>query len=256
MNFIIPAAVIVGLLAVIGGAGFWLKIKLSKISRQAFGTDSLMEGYREQQRRLSETPRSVQSMTGIYGPEILRDFPDFDLDLYRDKAKNVVRGYLNAIATGSAATLPEEVTPTLKNSITEISENLRANGQKQYYREIVIHACEIGRYIKSGGMVTIRFNTSVGMIAYLEDETGNIINGSRDEKLQTVYEVDLIYLQDADVMGVYGEGLGLNCPNCGAPIKNLGQKFCAYCGTGVVEVNTRVWKFNAVREQTKRRTAF
>ena len=57
-------------------------------------------------------------------------------------------------------------------------------------------------------------------------------------------------------MGVLGEGLGLTCPNCGAPIKNLGQKFCLYCGTGVVEVNARVWKFNAVREQTKRKTAF
>lgn len=257
MNIIIPLAVIAGLLAVIVGAGFVIKFKISKFSRQAFGTDDLMEGYREQQRKLSETPRSVQSMTNIYGPEILRDFPDFDIDLYRDKAKNVLRGYLNAIATGSVATLPEEVTPTLKNSITEILENLNANGQKQYYLEPVIHACEIGRYIKSGGTVTIRFNTSVGMIAYLEDiDTGKILNGSKTEKLQTLYEVDLVYLQDADVMGVYGEGLGLNCPNCGAPIRNLGQKFCEYCGTGVVEVNTRVWKFNAVREQTKRRTAF
>lgn len=257
MNIIIPLAVIAGLLVVIVGAGFVIKSKISKFSRQAFGTDNLMEGYREQKRKLSETPRSVQSMTSIYGPEILRDFPDFDLELYRDKAKNVVRGYLNAIATGSAATLPEEVTQTLQNSVTEIIENLNANGQKQYYLEPVIHACEIGRYIKSGGLVTIRFNTSVGVLAYLEDvDTGKILNGSKDEKLQTLFEVDLIYLQDADVMGVYGESLGLNCPNCGAPIRNLGQKFCAYCGTGVIEVNTRVWKFNAVREQTTRRTAF
>ena len=120
----------------------------------------------------------------------------------------------------------------------------------------MVHACEIGRYRKTGGEVVITFNTAVGLYAYLEDENGKVINGDKDNKLQTLYEIDLIYLQDADKMGVYGEGLGLTCPNCGAPIKNLGQKFCDYCGTGVIEVNTRVWKFNAVREQTKRRTAF
>ena len=52
-------------------------------------------------------------------------------------------------------------------------------------------------------------------------------------------------------MGVYGEGLGLSCPHCGAPVRNLGQKFCEYCGSGVIEVNTRVWKFNSVRGADK-----
>ncbi len=255
-NIIIPLAVIAGLVAVIVGGGLFIGHKIKRFSRSAFGTDNLMEGYNAQKRKLSETPRSVQSMTGIYMPSILRDFPDFDIDLYRNKAKNVVRGWLNAIATGSTATLPEEVTETLKNHALEIIETLSANGQKQYYKEPVVHACEIGRYIKTGSEVIICFNVSVGVYAYLEDENGKLLNGDRENKLQTLFEVDLLYVQDADVMGVYEEGLGLSCPNCGAPIRNLGQKFCEYCGTGVIEVNTRVWKFNAVREQTKRRTAF
>ena len=96
----------------------------------------------------------------------------------------------------------------------------------------------------------------MGMISYLEDENGRLINGDRENKLQTVYEVDLVYLQDADKMGVYAEGLGLTCPNCGAPVRNLGQKVCEYCGSGIIEVNTRVWKFNSITEETKRRTAF
>ena len=227
-NIIIPLAVIAGLVAVIVGGGLFIGHKIKRFSRSAFGTDNLMEGYNAQKRKLAETPRSVQSMTGIYMPSILRDFPDFDID----------------------------VTETLKNHALEIIETLHANGQKQYYKEPVVHACEIGRYIKTGSEVIIRFNVSVGVYAYLEDENGKLLNGDRDNKLQTLFEVDLLYVQDADVMGVYEEGLGLSCPNCGAPIRNLGQKFCEYCGTGVIEVNTRVWKFNAVREQTKRRTAF
>ncbi len=256
-GFIIPLAIIAGLLLTIVGTGFFIKHKITKISREAFGTDSFMEGYKEQKRKLSETPRSVQSMTGIYLPEIHKDFPDFDYDEFKTKAKAVLMGYFNAVSTGTTETLPkEDMTLSLINHILEINEALAANGQKQFFIEPVIHACEIGRYLKDGATVTIRFNIAVGLYSYVEDENGKVINGEKDEKLQTLYEVDLVYLQDADKMGVYGEGLGLNCPNCGAPIKNLGQKFCLYCGTGVVEVNTRVWKFNAVREQTKRRTAY
>lgn len=256
-KIIIPLAVIAGLLLVIVGAGFFIKSKLSSISRQAFGTDDILKGYKEQKRKLSETPRSVQSMTNIYLPQIQRDFPDFDYDDFKTKAKAALIAYFNAISTGSIETLPKDImTNALVDHIVEINEALAANGQKQHFIEPVIHACEIGRYIKSGGTVTIRFNTSVGLYSFIEDESGKVINGDKEDKLQTVYEIDLIYLQDADKMGVYGESLGLTCPNCGAPVKNLGMKFCEYCGSGIVEVNSRVWKFNAINEQTKRRTAY
>ena len=255
-NIIIPLAVIAGLLVVIVGCGAMVFFKLKNVSKQVFGTDNFFEGYNEQKRKLAETPRSVHSMTGVYLPKIREDFPEFDYDYFCTGAKAVVRGYLNAIATRSTATLPKDITQSLKNHISEIIENLNINAQRQHYEEPVIHDAQIARYNKNGATVTIQFNVSVGVIAYLEDESGRILNGDRNEKLQTVYEVDLVYLQDADKMGVYNEALGLNCPNCGAPIRNLGQKFCEYCGTGVIEVNTRVWKFNAVREESQRRKAF
>ena len=37
-----------------------------------------------------------------------------------------------------------------------------------------------------------------------------------------------------------GEDKG--CPNCGAPMKGLGQQICEYCGSPVVPVDTRVWR--------------
>ena len=49
---------------------------------------------------------------------------------------------------------------------------------------------------------------------------------------------------------------GKFCPNCGAPIKNLGHKFCDYCGTSIVEVNVRSWKFDSVKEQTVQRRQY
>ena len=255
-KIIIPLAVIAVLLLIIVGAGLLIKAKLSKVSREMFGTSDIIKGLNEQNKQLSETPRSLHSMTDVYLPSIQRDFPEFDYEHFRTGAQAVLRGYFNAVSTGSTDTLPKEITLSLKDHIREIIVNLGENRQRQYYLEPVLHDTQIARYIKSGGAVTVLFNIAVGMYSYLEDENGKVINGSKDTKLQTVYEVELLYVQDADKMGVYSEALGLNCPNCGAPVRNLGMKFCEYCGTGLIEVNTRVWKFNAVNEQTKRRTAF
>ena len=113
-NIIIPLAVIAGLLAVIVGAGVAVGAKMRRVSKDVFGTDDFLKGYNEQKRKLSETPRSVHSMTNIYLPKIHQDFPEFDYELFRLQAQEVVRGYLNAITTGTTATLPDTVTPTLK----------------------------------------------------------------------------------------------------------------------------------------------
>ena len=57
----------------------------------------------------------------------------------------------------------------------------------------------------------------------------------------------MIYIQDEDaVRGTAASGAGLSCPHCGAPVKQLGSKTCAYCGMAVAELNLRVWKFGTV----------
>ena len=38
------------------------------------------------------------------------------------------------------------------------------------------------------------------------------------------------------------------CPDCGAPIKNLGAKFCEYCGSAVEVINSRVWSLEHIKE--------
>ena len=41
---------------------------------------------------------------------------------------------------------------------------------------------------------------------------------------------------------------GRPCPNCGAPIKNLGAKSCEYCGSAVEVINSRVWSLEHIKE--------
>ena len=246
---VIIAAVVVAVLAI--------RARVQSFSRQIFGTSSLLKGYNEQKKKISESPLSVRSMTSIYLPQIHRDFPEFDYELYKQKAQAVLRSYFTAVSSKNVLALAEECSGTLKNSVTGIIEDLERRNVTQHFDENVIHDVQIARYIKDGATVTVLFNAAVGQYSYLEDENGKIVLGSRDIKHQTIYDVALVYVQDARKMGVgVDSAIGLNCPNCGAPIRNLGQKFCEHCGSGVIEANTRVWSFDSVKEQTKGKTAY
>lgn len=245
----------VGAVIAIFIAVFGIARKTRDVSRSLFGTDSLIEGVNKQKEMMSETPRSLHAMTSVYLPQILRDFPQFDYELYKNKAKSLLRSYFTAIETKKSTALAEECSQTLKNNVQGIIEDLNSRNVKQFFNQCVIHDVQISRYIKTGATVTIVFVLSVGQYAYIEDENGKVVFGDKTLKHQTVYEVGLVYVQDVDKAGAES-GLGINCPNCGAPIKNLGVKFCEYCGTGIVEINERAWKFNSVNEQTTGRKAY
>ena len=85
-----------------------IRNKIREISRSLFGTSSFVEGINQQKEQMSETPRSLHSMTSIYLPNIQKDFPEFDYDLYKNKAKSLLRSYFTAVSTKKASALTEE----------------------------------------------------------------------------------------------------------------------------------------------------
>lgn len=252
----VPVGLIVILVLVIAAAiavaVAVLKVKngVRQISRNLFGTDSFSQGLNNQKKEMSETPRSLQAMTRLCLPRIQRDFPEFDYEDYKQKAQTVLRSYMNAVEEKNPDLLCGECTKALKDSVKSIVEDLSARGYTQSFDDIVIHRTEISRYTKDGATARILFVSSVGSYSYTTDGSGKVVYGTREMKTQSVYETELVYVQNVDRMADGSEGLGLNCPNCGAPIKNLGHKFCEYCGTGITEINIRAWRFSSVREQT------
>lgn len=248
---LIVTLVIVAIAAVtIAVAVYKIKRGIENVSRNLFGTSSFTEGLNKQKRQMSETPRSLQAMTRLELPRIKKDFPEFDYEEYKRKTQSLLRSYFNAIEDKKPSLLSGECSDALINSVEGIVADLDSSSYSQIFNEVVIHNTEISRYSKNGATATIKFVTAVGYYAYTQDANGKVVYGDKDIKTQTVYETELVYVQDVEKMGVQGSAMGLTCPNCGAPIKNLGQKFCEYCGTGVTEVNIRSWKFDSVKEQT------
>lgn len=211
---------------------FFFKTKLENISMTLFGTKNILEGFKKQEIEYQNTPKSVSSLDRVVKPNILKDFPQINFDELTAMAENAINLYYTSLEKGKLQKI-SNASDNLNNKInTKIEESKQNNDT---YKMLKIHQTVINSYSNSKGSCIITFQTS---LEYLK-------NGEKEqERLNT----DLIYVYDeTDVKDTYG--VSLNCKNCGGPIKNLGDKVCPYCGTGVVEYTSKVWKVNDIYEK-------
>lgn len=229
------------------GVFFYLKGKLRDFSKAAFGTESFIEGYKRQADVLAEQPKSVCGMTRLMEPQIMRDFPDFSWAQFKAKAENLLTSALYAISEGNLSRLAADTSESVKDEIrTRIEEN-NFSQIKERYENIQIHQTEISNYRHEPGKCIITIQCAVGYLFYKE-QNGKVIEGNKERKKQTKYNIELIYVQDADKFE-FDNAYGTTCPHCGAPIKGIGKNFvCEYCGLGVTPINIKVWSLHKFYE--------
>ncbi len=220
---------------------------VTSYSRLLFGTENPAEGLRKIEMENAGTPKSIASATSLYLPQIMRDFPEFHYDEMKTRAENVLTSYLRSIDAVNASLLTEG-TEELRESLGMRIQMLRNRECAEHFQRIHIHRTEISQYRREKGRCSVVMQSSVEYIHYVGQGT-KVVSGRKDLKEQARYNVELVYIQDRDTVENLGDsGLGLNCPNCGAPLPGLGAKTCIYCDTPVVEFNIRVWQFCAVKE--------
>ncbi|MBO5525019.1 MAG: zinc-ribbon domain-containing protein [Roseburia sp.] len=243
---VLLAAVLIGAVVVMQ--------KIKGFSRSVFGTDSLAEGLERQADELALTPKSVSGMTRIFAPQIQRDFPDFHLEEFKDKVENALVAALQAIGAGTsfAGGLSEAAEETVKLSEDfklQVESRIRANqtaGVREHYEQITVHQTEISNYTKQKGKCVITFQSAVGHLHYKEKD-GKVTEGEKNRLEQTKYNVEVMYIQNGALAGE-GNAFGTTCPNCGAPVTNLGAMYCEYCGSAVTPVNVKVWSVHSFYE--------
>lgn len=242
-------ALVLGLILVgaAGGLVFYVRNRIRRFSKQFLGTEELIKGFKDIEKISSETPKSVSAMTSLYLPKIKKDFPEFEFNEMKGRAENVLTSYLSALSTRDAASLSEG-TAEFREKVAMQIQDLRNREVKVNYTNKKIHRTEISDYKKREGRCIITFQSAIQYMYTMKNTEGKLVEGNEQLYTQGKYNIDLIYIQDRNlVVEDRDHALGVNCPNCGAPISMLGRKTCEYCGTPIVEVNLYAWNFSDVK---------
>lgn len=239
------------LLCVIGaGLVLFYKIRsaVRSVAKEAFGTSDLRKAKRMIEEQYEHTPKSVSAQTSFRMPQINRDFPDFSFDQMKSRVNSAITSYL-AACDASDANLFKDGSDELKSYLDSHIKLLKENHQDEHFENVKLHQTEICDYKKSGGTCTVVFQTSLQARYFVTNDKGKVVKGTNVATTQTRYKTELVYVQDSSIMEQSTKrGIGLVCPNCAAPITNLGIKKCEYCGTTIIEWNVKVWEIGNIVE--------
>jgi len=240
------------LLLVISGIGIAVLTAHRKVKRLINSPNSsvgqifqVLNALKQRGDIVDEAPKSVASMTRLMEPQIMRDFPEFSWDEFKAKSENMLASVFLAITANDTGRLVE-ASEDIKRQVANTIEENRLGGIAESYSNIQIHQTEIANYQKLNGKCVITIQSAVGYI-YTKMQDGKLIDGDAEHTTQTKYNVELVYIQDMEMVGDK-TSVGTTCPQCGAPIKKLGSKFCEYCGSGVIPVNIKVWSLHKYYE--------
>ncbi len=212
---------------------FYLKEKIENFSLQVFGTKNIMEGFKRQELEYSETPKSLSSMDSVIIPKITKDFPHINIEELKRQAENTLVECYTSVENKKVKELNKVSTKLQNNLINQID---KIKDKDISYFDFRIHRTVLHSYTNINGLCAVIFQSS---LEYIKRTKKN------SKKNQIRVNTEIVYVYDeTDIEGEYG--VSLNCHNCGAPIKNLGEKHCSYCGTGVVEFATKTWKVNDI----------
>ena len=199
-----------------------------------FNTTSLREALDKSEIEANSTPKSLSSMESIYLPKINKDFPSLNINELKTEAESVIRGTFDAIENKDTKAYLKysKINSYINNQIDDYK-----NSEIHFY-SIKIHNTVLSRYENSKGIATIYFQSS---IEYEKQE-----NNERRKKIQSRLRTEYIYIVDEDKVSNSKKVLGLNCPNCGAPIKGVGQRKCSYCNSGIEDIVKKTWTINNI----------
>lgn len=143
---IIGIIIILVLLSGLVGIGYYayrtVRKKVRDFSRMAFGTDSLAEGFGKVEAEYAATPKSVSAATGLYLPQITKEFPEFHYDEMKKRAENVLVSYLRSLDASNESLLTEGM-EELKEQLRMQIEMQRSQDIKVQYGQMKIHRTEI-----------------------------------------------------------------------------------------------------------------
>lgn len=236
MEWLILLAVILIIAGAIWYGVYKVRQKVRGVSRTLFGTDDILKGIAQNEEYINNTPKTVSGGDRLYIDSILKDFPDFNLDLAKSYIEECITDYFQAMESQDVTVLKEKYAQGIAKQADAIINDLKSAHRQVGYDNLKFHKTVIYQYHKSGQDRVIQFQSAFEYT--LSDEQGC-------KKVQDRMEVDYTYYLESKE----GEdSVALRCKYCGAPVSNLGGTICSYCGSAIVGILDKVWKITGIRQ--------
>lgn len=194
-----------------------------------------------------ERPRSLSGLDRIYLPQIERAFPSFNIEEFRSHADRLLLSALEAIKHEDLSLL-YEAGPSYREQISQFIRSMKEAGQSLKVEGAKIHQTVIRDFKNKPSASEIIFQSAMEARIALLDREGKVIRGSLDQISQLRFDQTLIHVISPDLYGKTDKLLlTANCPNCGA-VLNPQSETCAYCGSFIDFIPSRVWLFSSLKK--------
>ena len=210
---------------------------------------SLYQEIKEADAKEKTRHKQVSGMNSVLLPVILRDFKDFDENVFYQKTEETIRTVLDRIEKRNDKNFSDDDYLLIQEKIAlQIADLLESNVEKRY-DDIIFHKHAIKSYKNFKGMIKLEVSSSLEYY-YEEKRNGKIVVPST-YKRQTRYTTTFVYVYDTKKAGFDFQVLGITCPSCGGPLSDLKAKKCPYCQSGIhfqVANLVKSWKVIDLKE--------
>ncbi len=236
MNTILVLILFLAPIVAIAVGGFIIYNKAKASLTRIFGTTSISEFADIRDMEIEQTPKSISGMESLERPKIENDFPDMSIDELKSRDIDEIYAYYHALETGDFSRYKDnELFNDMMNSA--INEAKKKNFS---LTGIKIHRQSISRYAKTADTASIKLQTAF-------EGTKKDNRNTAGKRTQLKVETEWVYLlSDSN----FGRSLTatLNCPNCNAPISNIGDNVCEHCGSDIKIDYSRSWQLSYIVE--------
>lgn len=211
-----------------------IKYKVKSTLSKYFNTTSLKEAINQSEIMALETPKSLFGMESVYIPLLKQDFPELNIN----ELKRIAEEYIIESKNKEETKPQDNVSSKVIESISEQKNYMNENDIN--IENIKIHKTIVNKYEKASDIATIYFQTA---LEYTERKGTNKIKKQDRIKTEFIYIID-----EKTAKSRNKKAVGLNCPNCGAVVKNIGEKYCEYCGSGIIDIVKKSWILNDITQ--------
>ena len=144
---------------------------------------------------------------------------------FLSKVSNTYIMILTAIMTDNIKRVEHKISPSVKEQLLKITEELNSKNLRQMYDELnVKNIVIIDKYEKEDHYEITVLLTSRYMDYQVDKTTGEYVSGINTERVEKEH-----YLTFSKIKGAKEIGIIKECPNCGASIDSNNTGICPYC---------------------------